>query len=463
MTRGTIGIGIGMTAALLAACQGDGGRDAADGRGPDPAPTASHPISTADEGALPAPRELPPQVDGKLAERIVPVKLPASGTPAGKPAGKPGAATAFRFGRELEHTGWITTLPEHAQLVSVAYGGGKIFVGGGFGANTMYALDAKTGERAWLRQTLVDPGPTSPVFDRDELAYNTFSCTMEVLSAGTGKVLWTKWLGTETPNPPAFTADLVVATHPTEGGFAVSAYKRKNGADVWSASIDNHILSSPVVAGGAVYVSTTTGAVYKIGLDGKRVWRKAVGATSAPWVDGDELHLAIREGGDEVQVVLDAATGKRLRSSVVTKAPGDVPNDAGEGVWAYEGPRPIVSGGVQFTAMGDRVEARDAHSGVVRWSRQYAKGLGTRELGSVIVAGSLAIVTTRDGKLVGLDRDTGAQRMAFDFATGVSSQPIVADGWMYLATTTGQVIGFDLGQKSIDGWHMWGGNAQHNL
>jgi len=217
-------------------------------------------------GGLPTPAALPTPVDGKLVERIVPVKLPSTDKV------KEGKAAEFRFGRESEHTGWVAQLPEHAQLVTVAYGGGKIFVGGGFGSNSMYALNAATGAREWTRQSLVDPGPTSAVVDDQELAYNTYSCTMEVLQTSTGKVLWTKWLGTETPNPPAFSGNLVIASHPSEGGYQLSAYKRKNGNDVWSSAIDNHILSVPVVVGDSVYVSTASGSLYKIGLDGKRAW-----------------------------------------------------------------------------------------------------------------------------------------------------------------------------------------------
>ncbi len=414
-------------------------------------------VEASNPGGLPAPAALPTAVDAKLVERIVPVKLPSTDK------AKSGTATAFRFGRENEHAGWIAQLPERAQLVSVAYSGGKIFVGGGFGSSTMYALNAATGAKEWTRETLVDPGPTSAVVDNNELAYNTFSCTLEVLETATGKVLWTKWLGTETPNPPAFSSNLVIASHPSDGGYQLSAYKRKNGNDVWSASIDNHILSAPVIVGDSVYVSTVSGSLYKIGLDGKRKWQQSINAASAPWIDGNDVHLAVHEGRNEVQVTLDATTGKRLRAGATAKSPDDNPNDASEGTWSFEGARPVVRDGVVYTAMGDRVEARDAKTEALKWTRQYSKGVGTREIGSVIVAGNLAIVTTRDGKLIGLDRETGMQRMAFDFGTPVSSQPIVAEGWMYVATNKGQILAFDLGQKSMDGWHMWGGNAQHNL
>ncbi|MDX2086873.1 MAG: PQQ-binding-like beta-propeller repeat protein [Kofleriaceae bacterium] len=78
--------------------------------------------------------------------------------------------------------------------------------------------------------------------------------------------------------------------------------------------------------------------------------------------------------------------------------------------------------------------------------------------------GPLAIFTTKQGELVALDRQTGTQRMAFDFKVSINAQPIVAEGWMYLATGDGRVVALELGNPAtMDGWHMWGGNAQHNL
>lgn len=447
MTRLAL-LAITMTS-VLGGCQDDGDSvEAVDGA----TPHALKPSSSVRPTSL---SQLPVQVEGQLGERMLAVKLPAVKSEK--------EATAFRFGRENEHQAWLAQLPEHAQLVSVAYGGGKIFVGGGFSSNTMYALDATTGKRLWATENLVDPGPTAPVYEDNEIAFNTFSCSMEVLDATTGRTLWTKWLGSETPNQPAMTGDLVIAPHPSDGGYQLSAYKRKTGHDVWSSSIDNHILTAPVVHDDSVYVSTTVGSVYRIGLDGKRSWRQAINAVSAPWIDGDEVHVAVRTNGKEAQVVLAKSDGHRLRTAPASRSTNDNPGEDVQAVWAYEGSRPVVVEGVRYVATGDHVEARDAHTDELRWTRNDAKAEGQRKVGSVVVAGPLVVVTSRDGKLVALDRKTGVQRMGFDFGTPINAQPIIANGWMYIATARGQVLSFDLGSPGMDGWHMWGGNAQHNL
>ncbi len=399
--------------------------------------------------------ETPNQVQGALADKLTPVKLP---TP------KAGEAQTFKFGKgEYERNAWVAKLPENGQLVSVAYANGKIFVGGGFESSAMYALDAKTGKRQWATYSLADPGPTAAVVDQDELAFDTYSCSLSVLTASTGKVLWQKWTGTETPTQPAFTKDFVIAPHPTDGGYALSAYKRKTGADVWAASIDGHGMSAPVVAGDNIYITTTSGTLYKIDLKGKRQWAQHVNALSAPWIDGDEVHLAVSEKGQEAQVVLSAQTGKRLRTVTTAKSPGDAPGDDTIAIWSYEGSRPVVKDGLRFTAMGERVEARDARTGELRWERTHTTGSASRKVTSVITAGPLAVVTSRDGHVVAFDAKTGTKRFGYDFDAQIMAQPVIAEGWMYVATARGQVFAFDLGNKEIDGWHMWGGNARHNL
>jgi outer membrane protein assembly factor BamB len=442
----TVRIGLAITATcILGGCQND------DPYAEDAAPRKAEPAKATPDRAVPPTKVV---AEAPLGDHVTQVKLPAV---------TDGKATKFRFGKENEHEAWIANLPEHDQLVTIAYNNGRLFVGGGFSSSTMYALDASTGKQLWSAQELADPGPTAVVAEDDDVAFNTFSCSMVVLDAKTGKQRWSKWTGSETPNQPAIYKNLVIAPHPSDEGYSLSAYTRKSGHEVWSSPIDNHILTTPIVHGDSVYVSTTSGTLYRVTTEGKRVWSKSINAASAPWIDGDTVHLAVREGGQEVQVELAASDGHRLRTFAKAKSPGDVPEDAGTGVWAFEGARPVVVGGVRYAAMPSSVEARDVRTGEVIWTRESPKADTTRKVNSVVVAGSLVMVATRDGQVLALDKATGSQRMAFSFGTPITAQPVVANGWMYISTARGQVLAFDLGSKAIDGWHMWGGNAQHNL
>jgi Ca-activated chloride channel homolog len=85
-----------------------------------------------------------------------------------------------------------------------------------------------------------------------------------------------------------------------------------------------------------------------------------------------------------------------------------------------------------------------------------------RSVGAVAVAGPEVVVATRRGEIYGLDVDTGYTLWAYQLGKGIAAQPIVARGWVYATTVDGAVIGLEVGDASLDGWHMWGGGPAHN-
>jgi Ca-activated chloride channel family protein len=80
----------------------------------------------------------------------------------------------------------------------------------------------------------------------------------------------------------------------------------------------------------------------------------------------------------------------------------------------------------------------------------------------VALAGAQVVVSTRDGAIFGLDVDTGYTLWAYDLGKKIVAEPVIADGWVYATTTDGTVVALQVADSSLDGWHMWGGNPQHN-
>src|SRR6185436_6006877 len=78
------------------------------------------------------------------------------------------------------------------------------------------------------------------------------------------------------------------------------------------------------------------------------------------------------------------------------------------------------------------------------------------------IAGSQLVFGTQDGTLYGLDIDTGLTAWAYDVGEPIASQPIVAHGWVYASTARGGLVGLQVADETVGGWHMWGGNPQHN-
>src|SRR5689334_4565520 len=116
------------------------------------------------------------EVDLGADRRGIPVALP-------KPPR--GGAAPFTFGDD-QH-GWVARIPDANQLPSVAYGGGRVFVSGGFESISFYALDAETGHLEWASQNLEDNGPTAPIYVEGRVIFNTESCTLFVMDARSGK------------------------------------------------------------------------------------------------------------------------------------------------------------------------------------------------------------------------------------------------------------------------------------
>jgi Ca-activated chloride channel family protein len=381
------------------------------------------------------------------------------------PAPPRGGAVGFVFGDERR--GWVAHVPDSLQLPAVAYGGGRVYVSGGFETYSFYALDADEGRILWVTSQLPDNGPTAPIYDDDRVIFDTESCTLVALDARTGKLLWSNRLGDPTLAQPAVADGLVFASHPGGGGYELSAYRVATGAEVWSRPIASELLAAPVVDGDSVYATAVGGQGYRfLRASGTKVWSRPLQATTAPFIDGGELYVSRSERGGEGEVVLSAATGALLRAHGALAAPylADVPSDVSnwKALWAFEGSRPVVGRGVRYVARGGTIEAADARSGAAYWVRRDTGARGTRSVGTVALAGSAVVVSTRAGQLYGLDVDTGYTLWAYDIGHHVIAEPVVARGWVYLATADGLVVALQVADPTLDGWHMFGGNARHN-
>lgn len=462
------------TAAASCAVIGCGSREDARPSTPEPAPVAVAPEPAGPrpqpgidlEGPIPAPERGGPIARGAskvpeelLADRAI-VKVSVPRPPRGGSVG---------FELDGDRRGWIASVPDGQQVPAVAYGGGKIYASGGFGSVSFYALAADTGRIEWATTNLEDNGPTAAIFEDDRVIFNTESCTLFALDARTGKRLWFRWLGDPTLAQTAVAGGLVFAAHPAEKGQMLSAYRVKDGAPVWSHWIGSEVLAAPVVSGDAVYVATIEGWTFRFArADGRLRWMKPLRATTAPWIAGDELYVTRRGAGGakEQQIVVEAETGKVLREHAVSRGAyaWDVPADTSDWqrVWAFEGSRPVVDRGVRYVAMGGEIHATDARTGEALWHRRYPGKADQRALSSVAVAGSNIVFATRDGKLFGLDIDTGYTLWSYDLGMRVIAEPIIAKGWVYASTEDGHIVALNIADPTLDGWHMFGGNPHHN-
>lgn len=283
---------------------------------------------------VPAPREkgaepAPPKTSKINLGEAIDVKLPAHLTPL-RPA-------AFRTADGKQ--GWVVKIPGDRPLATPAYADGLLFVGGGYGSHEFYAFDARTGALAWKTKTS-DDGPSAAVAEDGYVAFNTESCTLIVVEAKTGKLVWQEWLGDPLMSQPAISKGRVFMAYPANGRKAganlehqavkphaqqsaalrphvnvlpkpqQSAAERhdshsaraveeeagshrllcadlRTGRHVWERAISGDVISAPVVSDGKVFFTTFDGTSYSLDAgDGRVLWRKENAGTSAPLVAG---------------------------------------------------------------------------------------------------------------------------------------------------------------------------------
>jgi Ca-activated chloride channel family protein len=408
-----------------------------------------------------------------------------------------GSSAPFSF--EDGRSGWVAELPEGNLLLTPAFADGKVFVGGGFASSTVYALDAETGSLEW-RAAASDGGPSAAIIDEGRVFYNTESCTIFAVDAETGRPLWSVYLGDPMMAQPAADDGRVFTSHKDQSGpgHMFTALAGANGRILWQVPIPSDVISAPTLSDGRLFFTTMDGVVERRDpRTGRSLWRRRMRGVSAPWVDGEHIYLSRRvnapagaRGPHEQQVILRAQDGRVESQGAVVAADhlrgaGRVrrilaqqngaweseASAAGAGNlgirniadgWAYQGARPTVIDGRSYAAVGDSIECRELESGRLLWRRRYAEDQGAQAMSPPAVVGSQMIVATVDGQVHAIDIDSGASLWAYDVGEPIAYQPSVARGWVYVGTATGKVVAFQAADESLDGWHMWGGNATHD-
>lgn len=352
---------------------------------------------------------------------------------------------------------------------------------------TVFAVDAETGEQKWA-WWLGDPLTSTPAV-ADGRVFTSYPAS----GTADGK-----------PRPPG-------ATH------VLAAFDLHTGEILWQRWLDSDVMSSPVATDGFVYVATFAGTVMKLEqATGKFRYAMRARATSAPVVlfghgresmfytsraddapadssaAGTAEEQIVRTDHNEPQTTFKTARKKatyldsrtQAKSSYAAEAQADdaangfgsgapasanaqaAVNNVGQGsvssLQAFQGSRILHMGSRNVNTMGDEVIATSAETGKQLWSYKLSGNvsqaggfLGTAPL----AAGKSVVLATLDGRVVVLDPDTGKTRATYPVSGKVRSQPVVADGWIYVGTTDGRLVAIHTHDADLTGWPTWGGNA----
>jgi Ca-activated chloride channel family protein len=444
------------------------------------APASASSITTVGEIApAPAPRDL-----AGAAARPAEPEVPSDTTPLSAryaprelaiPAVASGRSARFTF--DGQRRGWFARLPDSRQNpLTPVYARGRVMVGGGFTSHTFYAFEARTGELDW-RAAAPDGGPTAAIVEDGKALFNTESCTLFVVDVETGRQRWSRWLGDPLMSQPSAANGRVFSGHVRDGGatYGFTAMDLRTGRVLWTRDIPADVLNAAVLDATDAYFTTMDGTVWRLDQrSGRVVWRQRLDATSAPWLHGDTVHVsrrARRRNDDGSRSVIEVATVLAKRDGSIAREHDAAPAaflptrpDTGgvQAGWEFEGSRPTIVDGRAYQTIGNEVQARDAETGELLWRRRYTEATRARPASSPAIAGAQLVFGTRDGTLYGLDIDTGMTAWAYDVGEPIAAQPTVAHGWVYATTTRGGLVGLEVADHTLDGWHMWGGNASHS-
>lgn len=356
----------------------------------------------------------PNQPYQSLGTAVVALVLPFLGLEASVPA---------MFRGDAAHTGIYASEPPSLTatawtfrtggkvLSSPAVAGGVVFVGSA--DHRLYALDAKTGELKWRFQA-EGAIASSPAVVAGCVIFSSLDGLIQAVDATTGKSVWTF----RTEGECRFTAPGIHGAQPrTE--------QMPDPYDVFH--------SSPVVAGGLVFVGSGDQHVYALDAGtGALRWKRKTGGVvhATPAVSGGRVFIG---SFDRTMYALDAATGA-VQWTFLTGEDPEFHNQVG-----IASSSAVADGRVFFGCRDGHFYALDAAKGTLLWKHDNHKGW---VIASPAVQGGRVYFPTSDGqRFKALDAATGKPIYDRPMKAVSFSSPAIAgnrilfgtsDGWLHL-------------------------------
>ena len=410
--------------------------------------------------------------------------------------------------------GWVAGIGQAGRtkcrgIPTPAISGGFAIIGAGYGSYDVWGVDLETGAAAWHRRT-TDDGPTAVTVSDGYAAYNTESCTLEILRVGTGERVWHRWLGDPLLAQPCIHQGRVYMAWPARGNHVLGAFELVSGNPLWEVQLGGDIITAPVASGDVLAVSTYDGFVSILDpLTGEVRSRCEHRATSAPWLHEGEIYVAQRArpfrnarptqtrehicrlsmasgemlersegkpdeyhdrnwGEEEKKVYKNWDESSGFSSPPPSAKLDQVSNLIGESsvsrTWRHQGRRPLVHRGMLIDTSGDVLEAKELESMKMVWESKIGETrvAGERALTPPAAANGRVLLGTWGGEVIQLDSTTGKIRWQVSVGSPVHWQPVMSGGRVFAGLQNGTLVCFETGDPLDDGWAMWGGGPGHN-
>jgi uncharacterized protein YjbI with pentapeptide repeats/outer membrane protein assembly factor BamB len=210
----------------------------------------------------------------------------------------------------------------------------------------------------------------------------------------------------------------------------VYAFNAASGQQLWSANptSSSGCSNQPAVAAGVLYVSCDDGTLYALSAaTGTTMWSYSNGgeAMMAPAVAGGDVYLADSTGAT-IQAI-STTTHAQLWSFTVGDRIGTAPA--------------VANGLVYVSSFDGNVYALNAVTGAKAWN----VGIGTASIpptSGPVVADGIVYVISSNEVAYGLKAQTGATLWHYSNGNTLQTEPVIANGMVYVGTGTGGLQAF---------------------
>jgi outer membrane protein assembly factor BamB len=358
---------------------------------------------------------------------------------------------------------------------------------------TIFAVRVETGELVWSWY-LGDPLMSAPsianglvfaaypalqgaVEGDDRPMPEGVSHALAAFDLRTGELRWTKWIDADVISAPVAILDAVYAAT-----FAGTVYKLDQQTGRILAARAAQATSAPVSIDGALYFSRRTETLEEfVDAQGNRAERRRVSEQLMRSQKGDKDGGAATESEPMPAMQLDyqfyEGTVQAEQSSQLDAAngfAGGAPSAANaasarmlvgrasvHGLQEFQGAWILGLGPANYAVMGESLVSFDRQSGRQRWAQELPGDL--RTLGILAAppaaAGGVLVVPTTAGDVLVVDPRSGEVRRRFEVGSPLRTQAVVHEGWIYVGTGSGELVGIDTSDAALTGWPTWAANA----
>jgi outer membrane protein assembly factor BamB len=223
------------------------------------------------------------------------------------------------------------------------------------------------------------------------------------------------------------------------GYGVVAAVDPQTGKSIWLKNVDVPVRAAPTAAGDRLYVITIDGRFFCMsGIDGTEIWSSrglpqtaSLMASTSPAV-GSDMVVVPYPSGDVMAYKLTDGSTAWTENLARTKQTSQIASMS-------DAARPAIDNGTVF-AIGHagRMIAADMKTGERLWS------LSIPSAQPPCVAGDTVYVVDTGGRLMALARADGKTRWTMKLPESKNwSGPVLAGGNLWLASSSGQIVGVD--------------------